>query len=56
MEKINDSEYVSGADGSTISDCTSQLEFEAATNNGILSPETIHTTSGKGNKEPVRKT
>ena len=67
MKKINDSQSVSslrdrqteldpdpgGADSSTGSGCTSQLEFDSATNRGIPSPEAIQVSSGKGNKQPV---
>ena len=69
MEKTNDSQSVSslrdqltgldpdpsGADSSTVSGRTSQLEFDGATNRGIPSPETIQATSGNGNKQPVRR-
>ena len=69
MEKINNSQYVSsfrdqrtglypdptGADSSTFSGHTSQLEFNSATNIGIPSPEATQATSGKGNKEPVKR-
>ena len=34
---------------------TSQLEFDSATNTGILSPEAIQANSGKGNKQPMRR-
>ena len=68
MEKINDSQSVSslrdtqigldpdpsGADSSTLSGCTSQLEFDTATNRGILSPDAIQATSVIDNKQPVR--
>ena len=64
MQKINNSKSVSslrdqqtgldpnwsGADSSTASCCTSQLEFDSATNREIPSPEAIQATSGKGNK------
>ena len=69
MDKINDSRSVnslrirqtgldpdpSGADSSTVSGRTSQLEFDSATNRGIPSPEAIQANSGKGNKQPVRR-
>ena len=45
----------SGADSSTISGCTFQLEFDSASNTGIPSPESIQANSGKGNKQPVRR-
>ena len=68
MEKINDFQSVSslrdwwtgldldpsGADSSTVSCFTSQLEFDSATNRGIPSPEALQAISGKGNKQPVR--
>ena len=44
-----------GADDSTVCGRTSQLEFDAAANRGISLPEAIHDTSGKGNKQPVRR-
>ena len=66
MEKINDSKSVrdcgtgldpdlSGADSSTVSGRNSQWEFDSATNRGIPSPEAIQATSGKGNKQLVRR-
>ena len=69
MEKINNSQSVSslrdqqtgldldlrGAESFTVSGRTSQLEFDSANNRGIPSPEAIHTNSGKGNKQPVRR-
>ena len=69
MEKNNDSQFVSslrgqqtgldsepsGIDSSTVSSCTSQLEFDSTTNRGILSPETIQANSGKGNKQSERR-
>ena len=69
MEKINDFRSVSslrsrrtgvdpdpsGADSSIVSGCSSQLEFDSATNRGIPSPEAIQGNSGKGNKQPVRR-
>ena len=69
MEKINDSQSVSssrdrrtgldpgpsGAGISTISSIISQLEFDSATSRGIASTKAIQDTSGKGNKQPVRR-
>ena len=69
MEKISDSQSVSnlrdrrtgldpgpsGADISTISSIISQLEFDSATSRGIASTKAIQDTSGKGNKQPVRR-
>ena len=69
MEKINDSQSIStlkdqrtglgpdpiGADSSTFTGCTFQLEFDSATNRGIPSPEATQANSGKGNKQPVRR-
>ena len=46
---------LSGADSSTASSCTSQLEFDSATNSGITLPETIQTKCGKSNKQPIRR-
>ena len=68
MEKINHSQSVSslrdrqtgldpdlsGADSSTVSSRTSQLEFNSGTNRGLPSPEAIQTNSDKGNKQPVK--
>ena len=45
----------SGADSSTVSGRTSQLEFDSAICIGILSPEVVQANSGKGNKQPVRR-
>ena len=70
MKKINDSQSVSnlrdrrigldpdpsGADISTISSIISQLEFDSVTSRGIASTKAIQDTSGKGNKQPVRRT
>ena len=67
MEQISDSQSVislrdrwtgpdldpSRADISTVSDSTSQLEFDAGTNRGIPSLEAIQATSGRDNKKPV---
>ena len=67
MEKIYDSQSVStlrdrrtgldpdpsGADSSTVSVRTSQLEFDSATNRGIPSSEAIQANPGKGNKQPL---
>ena len=69
MEKINDSQSVSslrdrrtgldpdpsGADSSTVSVRTSQLEFDSATNRGVPSSEAIQANPGKGNKQPVNR-
>ena len=40
----------SGADSSTVSGCTSHLEFDSGTNREIPLPEAIQANSGKGNK------
>ena len=67
--KINDSQSVSsignrqtgldpdpsGADSSTVSGCIFQVEFDTATKRGIPLLEAIQATSGKGNKQPVRR-
>ena len=69
MKKMNNSQSVSdlrdqstglhpdwsGADSSTVSGRTFQLEFDSATNRGIPSPEAIQANSGKENKQPERK-
>lgn len=62
MEKINDSQSAcrlnpdsSGANNSTISGRSSQVDFDAATNREISSAESIQATSGKDNKQPVRR-
>ena len=69
MKKINNSQSVislrngrnglnpnpSGADSSTVSGRTSQLEFDSAICIGILSPEVIQANSGKGNTQPVKR-
>ena len=68
MKKINNSQSVSrlrdqrtglepdpsGADSFTVSGCTSQLEFDSATNRGMPSPESIQANSGYSIKQPLR--
>ena len=46
---------INRADSSTVRGCTFLLEFDAATNRGIPSLGAIQATSGKGNKQPVRR-
>ena len=69
MEKSNDPESVSSlrdqltgldshtieSDKSTVGGRTYQLEFYGATNRRIRSPKAIQASSGKVNKQPVRR-